>query len=434
VTDRLLLSNAQLVDLDPPGVTAGHLWVEDGRIVERLYFTVLPGPVPSVAPGEVVVDLEGDLLMPGMVNAHTHLYSALVPGMVVPPVEDFQQALEQLWWVVDRCHDEETIAASALAGAVEAIRCGTTTLVDHHASPDWLDGSLDALFEGADPTGIRLVSGYEITDRNGNGEGARSLAENLRAQGVHASETRAVLTALHASFTIDDLTLAAVASTEGPIHIHVAEGRVDVQDAQQRGHAGVIDRLEAFGLLRQGSVLAHGVHLDDDEVRRVKDAGCFLVHNPSSNRNNRVGHAAPERFGDALALGTDGIGSDMWGAMRDAFLAAREHNGQVDPLQAMVGGHRLASGLLGVPLGRLQPGHAADLVRVRAPVRGPVESSSLFGHLLFGLGPADVRDVWIAGQLVLDRGEVVGLSASARRGVAQQAERLWSRFAERSRP
>ena len=137
---------------------------------------------------------------------------------------------------------------------------------------------------------------------------------------------------------------------------------------------------------------------------------------------------------DGLALGTDGIGSDMWGAMRDAFLAAREHNGQVNPLQAMVGGHRLASDRRGVPLGRLQPGHAADLVRVRAPVRGPVDSSSLFGHLLFGLGPTDVRDVWIAGQLVLDRGEVGGLSDAARHRVAQQAERLWNRFAEKSRP
>jgi cytosine/adenosine deaminase-related metal-dependent hydrolase len=429
VTDRLLLSNAQLVDLDPPGVTAGHLRVEDGRIVERL-----EGPTPLAAPGEVAVDLEGDLLLPGMVNSHTHLYSALVPGMAVPPVEDFQQALAQLWWVVDRCHDEETIAASALAGAVEAIRCGTTTLVDHHASPDCIDGSLDALFEGAEPVGVRLVSGYEITDRNGNGEGARSLAENLRARADHSSESRAVLTALHASFTIEDETLAAVASTEGPIHIHVAEGRVDVQDAQTRGHAGVIERLDSFGLLREGSVLAHGVHLEDDAVARARDAGCFLVHNPSSNRNNRVGHAAPERFGEALALGTDGIGSDMWGAMRDAFLAAREHNGQVDPLKAMVGGHRLASDLLRVPLGRLQAGQAADLVRVRAPVRGPVDSSSLFGHLLFGLGPADVRDVWIAGLLVLDRGEVVGLTDAARRGVAHQAQRLWNRFTERSRP
>jgi len=428
VSDRLLLTNAQLVDLDPPGATEGHLRVEDGRIVERL-----AGPAPSASPGEEVVDLEGDLLLPGLVNSHTHLYSALVPGMAVPPVEDFQQALQQLWWVVDRCHDQETIAASATAGAVEAIRCGTTTLVDHHASPEAIEGSLDVLFGGAEPVGVRLVTGYEITDRNGHGEGARSLGENLRAKGAHASRTRAVLTALHASFTLNDETLAAVAATEGPIHIHVAEGQVDVQDAQDRGHAGVLERLEAFGLLREGSVLAHGVHLDDDAVGRARAAGCFLVHNPSSNRNNRVGHAAPERFGDALALGTDGIGSDMWGAMRDAFLAARERGGQVDPLAAMVGGHRLASNLLGVPLGKLAPGFAADLVRVRAPVRGPVETGSLFGHLLFGLGPADVRDVWIGGRMVLDNGDVVGLSATTRRDVTHQAQRLWSRFARRSR-
>ncbi|MEE2751275.1 MAG: amidohydrolase family protein [Myxococcota bacterium] len=417
-----LLTQATLVDLDPPGVSQGSLRIRDGRIVERIEGEV------TVLENETVVDLEGDLLLPGLVNAHNHFYSALVPGMSLPEVPGFDAALEKIWWVVDRCHDVGTIRASAMSGCIEALRCGTTTVIDHHASPSCIAGSLDAVAEGAATIGVRVVTGYEITDRNHPGEGLEGLQENLRALAAGQGEHFGVLTALHASFTLEDETLARVGAESVPVHVHVAEGRQDVEDARRRGYRGVIDRLNTHGLLREGSVLVHGVHLEDEEVAQALESGCWLVHNPSSNRNNRVGYARPQRFQPRLALGTDGIGSDMLGAVRETFLTAREHRVSLDPVAALVGGHRIASELLGVPMGRLQDGHVADLVRIRRPVRGPVNSQSLVGHLLFSLSAKDVRDVWVGGVKVLEEGRVLGATRSRLDDICAQAGKLWAAY------
>jgi len=422
VTESVLLTQATLVDLDPPGVSQGSLRVADGRIVERI-----DGEVEA-AGAETVIDLGGDLLLPGLVNAHTHLYSALVPGMALPEVPGFDAALQKIWWVLDRCHDEGTVRASAISGCYEALRCGTTTVIDHHASPGWIDGSLDAIAQGAAPVGIRVVSGYEMTDRNRPGEGLEGLQENLRAKALCDGDTFQVLTALHASFTLEDATLTAVAAHDGPIHIHVAEGRGDVEDARKRGYRGVIDRLNRHGLLREGSVLVHGVHLQDEEVAQALEAGCWLVHNPSSNRNNRVGYAQPQRFSPRLALGTDGIGSDMLGVLREAFLTAREHGADLDPVAALVGGHQLASAVMGIPMGKLQAGYVADLVRMKKPARGPLDTGSVVGQLLFGLSAKDVCDVWVGGVRVLEDGLVRGVTPSHLDEVRTEARKLWSAY------
>ena len=413
------------MDLDPPGVSQGSLRIADGRIVERIEGEAV------VSDNDTVVDLEGDLLLPGLVNAHTHFYSALVPGMALPEVPGFDAALEKIWWVLDLCHDAGTIRASAMSGSIEALQCGTTTVIDHHASPGCIAGSLDAVAEGAAPIGIRVVSGYEITDRNRPGEGMEGLQENLRAKAACEGEHFGVLTALHASFTLEDETLAGVGAQPGPIHVHVAEGRQDVEDARKRGYRGVIDRLNTHGLLREGSVLVHGVHLEDEEVAKALDAGCWLVHNPSSNRNNRVGYAQPQRFQPQLALGTDGIGSDMFGVVRETFLTAREHGASLDPVAALVGGHRMASAILGIPMGRLQGGYVADLVRMRPPARGPVNSQSVVGQLLFSLGAKDVRDVWVGGVKVLQDGIVLGATGSRLDDIRDQAAKLWAAYERR---
>jgi cytosine/adenosine deaminase-related metal-dependent hydrolase len=273
------------------------------------------------------------------------------------------------------------------------------------------------------------VLSYEVTDRNG-AEGARAgLAENRRAIAeIQDSQCRAIV-GLHASFTLSEESLQAAAAMGAPVHVHVAEGEGDGEDATRRGFAGVVDRLERSGVLRTGSILAHGVHLGDEEVARVLESGCWLVHNPSSNRNNRVGYAHPGRFAEGLALGTDGIGSDMWGAVTEAFLAAREHHHEIDCLSALTGGHRLASQLLGISLGRLEAGFAADLVRLRGPLSTPLTADNLGGHLLFDWDAQRVRDVWVAGEPVLCEGVVLRVDTAAlgkRSRVA--AEALWGRY------
>ncbi len=411
----LLLRDATLVDLDPPRVTRGDLLLREGIIAARGV---------GLAPGDaVVVPCHGRVVLPGLVNCHTHLYSALAVGMPAPAVEDFQGALDQVWWPLDRALTLADLTPSAHVGLRDALLCGTTTVVDHHASPSAIAGSLDALASVYEQLGLRGALCFETTDRNGAGEGAAGLAENARALTRYTGDRLRALTGYHASFTVSEETLAAGAELPGPVHIHCAEGAGDVEDARGRGYEGVVARLEAHGLLRAGSLLAHGVHLTDDEVDRARAAGCWLVHNPTSNRNNRVGYARPGRFGDRGVLGTDGLGSDMFAAARDAFFTAREHRHDVDVMALIVQGHRLASELLGVPLGRLEVGCAADLIRLDDAPRTPLSADNLFGHFVFGWQARNVQDVWVAGRHV-----VVDGALPPGEPVEEAAADLWRRY------
>ncbi len=415
---RWLLHGATLVELDPPAVERADLLIEGGEIVAR-------GVGLRAADAEVV-DARGLVVMPGFVNAHTHLYSALARGLPAPPVEDFEQALDRIWWPLDRALTLDDVRMSGLVGVAEAALLGTTTLIDHHASPNALVGSLAQLAGAYAQVGLRGALCYEVTNRNGPDEAAAGVTETLQGQ----LGDLPVLVGLHASFTLDELTLEAVA--QGPatrVHVHVAEGLGDVEDARRRGFSGVLARLDHHGLLRQGSLLAHGVHLDDDEVALAQARGCWLVHNPSSNRNNRVGYARPGRFGERVALGTDGIGSDMPGAFREAFLAAREHHHELDLLALWNGGHRLASELLGVPLGRLRPGYRADLVALDHAAPTPLDAGNVIGHLLFHIAAAHVRHVWVEGRPVVRDRSLIGVDwADVSHEATEAARALWERY------
>jgi len=417
-----LLRGATLVELDPPRVEQADLLIEGCRIVGR--------GVGLAA--ESVVDGRRLVVMPGLVNAHTHLYSALARGLPAPAVEDFGQALERIWWPLDRSLDHDGVAHSALVGVAEAALAGTTTLIDHHASPSAIAGSLDAVAAAYRRVGIRGALCYEVTDRNGPAGAAAGIDETLRGDPSHARHVEGlpVLVGLHASFTLEEHTLQVLAEGPSiPLHVHVAEGAGDVEDARRRGYRGVLHRLDHHCLLRPGSVLAHGVHLDHDEVALAQQRGCWLVHNPASNRNNRVGYAHPGRFGERVALGTDGIGSDMLAAFREAFLAAREHQHDLDLLALWNGGHRLASTMLGERLGTLQPGAAADFIALDHHAPTPLTADNVVGHLLFGFTAAQVRHVWCRGEPVVRDRRLCGVDwADVAHDARVAARALWERY------
>jgi len=423
VSGELLLCDAHLVDLDPPNVERGDLRIRDGVIVER-------GSELSQG-DEEVIDVGGDVVMPGMVNAHMHLYSALAVGMPVPPIEDFQQALDDVWWPLDRALSLEEVRISAQVGFLSAIRAGCTTVVDHHASPNAIAGSLDVIAEEAGDIGLRSVLAYELTDRNGRGGLQAGIEENARSIEQYTGGFCRALLGLHAGFTLSDASLGRAASVAGPIHIHAAEAELDVVHAREQGDDGPVSRLERLGLLREDSLLAHGVHLSDAEIQRALSAGAWLIHNPSSNRNNRVGYARPGRFGDRATLGTDGIGSDLFAAAKDAFFAAREHRHDVDVLEMLAGNHRMASRLLGVKLGQLRQGYAADLIRLKMPLSTPLRGDNVMGHILFGFSSDKVEDVWVAGVARMRDRKVLGVDERWIQGRARRASvRLWDKAVE----
>ena len=413
----MILSGAVVVlSLEPAQVVECDLYVEDGRI--------------ATGGGGARRDCSGCVIVPGNVCAHTHLYSALARGMPysLEPPEDFLQILQRVWWRLDRALDEDGIRASALAGGMEALLSGTTTLIDHHASPNAIDGSLDVVAEATGTLGLRSVLCYETSDRDGARRAAAGVAENRRFLDRLRREqpplTRGLVGA-HAAFTLSDETLEECAQL-GPLHIHAAEDRVD---------PGAVTRLAALGALDDRTLLAHGVHLDDDELALVRAANASIAHNARSNMNNSVGRARLGGMGERVALGTDGIGSDMFEESRAAYFRLREDDlaAPVDwPLARLAESARLAGRLFGEPLlGTLAPGAPADLVVLDYAAPAPLAAGGLAGHWVFGLTARAVRDVMVAGEwVVLDRRLTQVDQQALAAGARGEADRLWKRVDE----
>ncbi len=287
-----------------------------------------------------------------VVNAHTHVYSGLARlGMPEPErtPATFIQILERVWWRLDRALDERSLRAAARLYVAEGLLHGTTVLVDHHESPSFIDGSLDVIADACQALGMRAVLCYGATERNaGRDEARRGLAECRRFIRENQRPLVRGVVGLHASFTVSDETIREAGDLcrelETVLHVHVAEDRVDVEDAGRRGYAGPLERLEALDALPSGSILAHGVHLDAAQVRRASDRGCWIVQNPRSNRHNRVGYPAALRASTRVALGTDGFVSDMKeeaAALSEDAVAHHEGPDVVE--RRLCGGHLLAA-------------------------------------------------------------------------------------------
>jgi cytosine/adenosine deaminase-related metal-dependent hydrolase len=253
------------------------------------------------------------------VNCHTHMYSGLVPlGMPEPrqKPENFLEILERVWWRLDRALDEEILRAAARYYVAEALLAGTTTLVDHHESPNLIEGSLDILADVCHELGIRALLCYGVTERNGGHEESRKgLAECRRFIESNDRPDIKGVVGLHASFTVSDDAIRAVGQLAeelgAVVHVHVAEDRADVEDARKLGYGGPLERLLALGALPPGSILAHGVHLGTEQMKRASAAGLWVVQNPRSNRGNGVGYPSALVHMRNVALGTDGYPANM---------------------------------------------------------------------------------------------------------------------------
>jgi putative selenium metabolism protein SsnA len=400
--------------------------VPDGGVAIRGSRVVAVGELGEVLdrhPDAEVIDATGRLVMPGLVNAHTHLYSALARGLIaeIEPSSNFTEILEHLWWRLDRALTLDGVRASALAGAVDLIRNGTTTIVDHHASQATVEGSLHTLADALADVGLRANLCFEVTDRDGPSVRDDGLAENERfAADGGGSSGDAMLTAsvgLHASFTLEDGTLeraAAVADRFGVgCHVHVAEDRADVEDSVRRSGTRVVERLHSFGILGPRTIAAHCIHVDERERALLKETDTIVVHNPQSNMNNAVGCAAVPTLldeGALVGLGTDGFTASMFDEMKAANLIHRHEAG--DPRVGHGVGPRLclecnpvvASRLFGETVGVLEPGALADLIVLDYDPPTPLEAGNLTGHVIFGLTGWMVETVIVNGRVImLDR-------------------------------
>jgi cytosine/adenosine deaminase-related metal-dependent hydrolase len=332
-----------------------------------------------------------------------------MPPPAAPP-ENFLQILERIWWRLDRAIDADTLQAAARDYVAKALLAGTTTLIDHHESPSFIEGSLAVLAAACHELGMRALLCYGATERNsGREEAIRGLAECRR---VDASPLLRGLVGLHASFTAGDQTIREAGDLARElgtvVHIHVAEDKADIDDARARGAVGPLERLLSLGALLPGSILAHGVHLSADQVRLAEAQGCWFVHNPRSNEGNRVGYARNLSQSAKVALGTDGWNADMAEEERALMrLATQNHDAGI--AGRLAAGHRLVAERFGTDARPLAPGAVGDVV-VREN-----------GH---------VRHVVVGGRLVVSDGALMNGSLEAIVDTARtQAARLWTRMA-----
>jgi putative selenium metabolism protein SsnA len=429
--------DALLVQLDPPRVESGNLRVADGRIVAV-------GAEVVASPGDEIVDCGGAVLMPGLVNGHTHLYSALAAGMPAPPraPRNFHEILKFIWWRLDRAHSPESVEMSGVVGSLAAVRCGTTTLVDHHASPNAIAGSLSVLESGIGAVGCRCITCYEVSDRNRPDEAREGLAENeryIRECQKRADGRFAGMVGAHASFTLEEESLIGCVELarrlQTGVHIHAAEDPIDEQITRERFGCGLIERFKRVGLLNvPGTIFGHGTHLSDADIAVVNEtANISLAHNPNSNMNNGVGYTRAATFSRLPQLGTDGIGADMWREARTAEFKSHDAGLPLSfgaSLQMLGQSARFASKCLGVKLGVLEAGAAGDLILTNYRPATPTTSENLASHFLYAMGPEFVRDVMIGGWWVMRKGHFVTCDEQAVRARSVEvAGRLHQRMA-----
>lgn len=444
----MLITNAKIIT-----------WEQPNQILENQAIRISGAHISEVGlqnellelyPREQRLDAGGQYVMPGNICAHTHFYGAFARGLAIPgsAPKDFPDILEKLWWPLDKSLTEEDVRASALVMLVDAIKNGTTTLIDHHASPNALAGSLDVIAEAVDQSGVRAVLCYEVTDRDGEDKAKAGIEENVRfierTRRENVAEGRVAATfGLHASLTLSDRTLDACRETapEGVgFHIHVAEHEVDEYDSLGKSGLRVVDRLERHGILGPNTIVAHAIHVDAREVGLLAETGTWVTHQPRSNMNNGVGVAEVEsmlRAGVNVCLGTDGFPHTMWEEWKTAYLLHKvwhrdpRRMSALDVVQmAVYNNARLAGSFFGsAPLGVIVPGAHADLIFVDYHPHTPLTVDNLPWQIVFGFQERMVTTTIAAGKVLMHDRELLTLDEDTITSEARrQAPSVWERY------
>ncbi|MEX2161472.1 MAG: putative aminohydrolase SsnA [Anaerolineales bacterium] len=442
----MLIHNATVVTWGGANaVLNGHaVYIENG-LIQAL------GPDAQLLkqyPKTEKMDASGQLLMPGSICAHTHFYGAFARGLAIPgpAPKAFPEILTRLWWPLDKALDEESVRISALIHLVDAIKNGTTTLIDHHASPNFIDGSLDVIAAAVDESGLRAVLCYEVTDRDGEAKAQAGIRENVRfierVRQQNADGRLAAAFGLHASLTLSDKTLEAcrAAQPDAAFHIHVAEHEADQEDSFAKSGLRVVPRLAKHGILGPRTIAAHAVHVDISEIETMAESGTWVTHQPRSNMNNGVGAADVEALlaaGVKVGLGNDGFTQDMWSEWKAAYLLhkvwardPRKMNGADVVKMAVTNNAALASSFFpGAPLGEISPGARADLILVDYQSPTPLQTGNLPWHILFGFGHKMVTTTIVKGEVLMRDKQLLTLDeAEIAANARSLAPSVWERY------
>jgi putative selenium metabolism protein SsnA len=429
-------------------------WEKENRILENHAVLIENDRIREIGgtkeltekyPKEENLDARGQFVMPGSICAHTHFYSAFARGMAIPgpAPKDFPEILQKLWWPLDRSLDAESIQYSVLPGLVDAIKHGTTTLIDHHASPNAIDGSLDIIGDEVEKAGMRAVLCYEVTDRDGEERMKAGINENLRFLKKTKSPLLAATFGLHASLTLSESSLSLCrqsAPDEVGFHVHTAEHHSDEYDSLSKTGLRVIDRLQRHNILGPKTITAHGVHFDAREIQILAETRTWLSHQPRSNMNNGVGVAPVEsmmRAGIKVCLGNDGFSNAMWEEWKAAYLLHKVQHldprrmGGFDVAQMAVYNNAALANVFfpSATIGQLIPGAFADIIFVDYHPNTPLTAGNLPWHVIFGFQQSMVTTTIVAGKVLMKDRKLLTLDEREIGARAREiAPKVWERY------
>ncbi len=435
-----LIRNAVIVTVDDSNTVydRGYVYVEDGKITDV-------GEGDTKDDADMVLDLPGRIVMPGIVVAHTHLYGILLRGAAlrIAPPTDFAQVLQRIWWPVDEALTVDDAYASALSAGAEMLLSGCTTFADTYSGPNAIEGCLEAIARATDELGMRGIIAFEVTERHSPEEAERGLDETQHAARTLSSDDKiSLMVSVHASFTVSDgLITKAVRrarTLDLPLTIHTSEGLVDLYHNLEKYGERTIERLDRLGAVTSSTVLAHCVHVNDTELDIVAERGASVAHNPMSNMLNAVGVAPVPKMlnrGITVGLGNDGWIFDPFENMRCALTVHRLAAGDpsvVDENTVLRMATVEAARCYGLEgrVGSIRVSNDADVIVIDG--RGlptPVTSRSVIGHIVHSVRGSDVEHVLVGGELVVRDHALVRVDRSRVSEISRRAARaLWDRL------
>ncbi len=418
----ILLKNATFINWETLEFTNTNIIVYEG-IDKGIEFKSTP-ELPENKVFDQVVDCSGKYVTKSFGVGHHHVYSALAKGMPPPKKNpgNFLEILQYVWWTLDKCLDKDTIEASALASAIACAKAGSTFVIDHHASPNYIKGSLEVIAKAFDKVGVSHLLCYEVTDRDGLDKAAAGLEETHSYLKNHQG-----LVGLHASFTVSDDSLEKAAKMakeyDSGIHIHVAEGIYDQEQAINNYGKRVVERLKDFDLLQSKSILVHGLHLDDNERKLTSNSNCWVAQNMESNLNNNVGYFNGAGLGNNIMLGTDGMHSDMLQSAKAAFFVGQRYDNVDFPgiYERFRNIHRY------VQQNNFRGDGENNLVILDYDAPTPFNKENFLGHFVFGLNSNHINSVISNGKLVVKDKKLQSINEDEVLAFTkEQAKRLWS--------
>ncbi len=379
--------------------------------------------------GYEIIDGTGHLAMPSLTVAHTHIYSTFARGMVIPfNPANFQEILEQLWWKMDSHLTGEDIYMSGIVSGVDYAKNGVTTVIDHHAGKK-IKGSLTLLKKAVcEKVGLRGSFCFETSDRF---DVDACISENNNSADIFG---------LHASMTLSDDTLIKVKDSLGdkPVHIHAAESWMDQENCLSYHGERVIERLDRHGLLNKNSILAHCIHINEDEAEIIEKNGCWVALNIQSNMNNAVGlpdYKMLKEKGIKCLIGNDGMSMGITGEWMSLYLAMKHrylsHTAfdMSDLLTVIDNNNKYVNETMDISIGRIKPGYDADLLSIEYEPPTPIGKDNAFGHILFGLSRAFTPEhVWCKGKHIVRHYHVSDELEKKYKEAKKTAEKLWERI------